>query len=186
MALYRNVAGAEALGLSQDYFTRDPNYLDDGGGGGDNYDLVPVRSFDPVEQSVPTVFYDPGYVPMPPSIAPDPVVIQPPPDQVYVTPTGATVQPPLTQIIYPTPGEIIEPVHPPIHTEQLPTVELHSLPTTDQPLKRNIWPLLTLAGVLLISVKGEDLFNTKRHVAFLGGLGALYYFMNKPPTAVTT
>jgi hypothetical protein len=186
MALYRNVAGAEALGLARDYFTRD-----DGGGGGGSIDLVPIRSIDPVEQPVPTdiVFYDPWYVPdVPPTIAPDPVVIQPPPNHVYESPTGATIQQPTTQTVYPSPtGEVVQPVYPPTQLEQpIPTVAPTPIPTTQQVLKLNAWPLLTLAGVLLVSVKGEDLLHNKRHVVFLGGLAALYYLMNKPPTAVTT
>lgn len=188
MALYRNVAGAEALGLSRDYFTLDPNTLEGGGGGG-SYDLVPTRSLDPVEQPVPTVFYDPWYVPdMPPTIAPDPVVIMPPPDNVYVSPTGGTIEPAPTQTVYPSPtGETVEPIHPPVQLDQqFQTTGLSSTLTTEQVIKLNAWPLLALAGVLFISVKGEDLLQNKRHVAFLGGLAALYYLMNKPPKAVTT
>lgn len=189
MALYRNVAGAEALGLARDYFTRDPLLLEGGGGGGGSIDLVPIRSFDPIEQPVPTVFYDPWYVPeTPPTIAPDPVVIQPPPDHVYESPTGATIQQPTTQTVYPSPtGEVIQPVYPPTQLEQpVQTIAPTSPPTTEQVLKSHAWPLLTLAGVLLVSVKGEDLLQNKRHVTFLGGLAALYYLMNKRPAAATT
>ncbi len=187
MALYRNVAGAERLGLARDYFTMaDDPYTLDGGGGGGSIESVEIRSIDPVvTQPASTVYYDPWYMPVPPTIAPDPVTIQPPPDNVYVTPTGATIDQPLTQTTYPSPtGEVVQPTYPPQLDITRPVTPVPA-PTT-QTFKQHIWPLLTLAGVLLVSVKGDDLLGNKRHAAFLGGLGALYYLMHKPPTAVTT
>lgn len=187
MALYRNVAGAEALGLVQDaYFVKyDENTWD--GGGGEvspqpyNTDYAPIRSVDPVEQpDTSQVYYDPWYVPVvPPTVAPEPVVEQPPPDHVYVTPTGATVVP---ELRYPRLDPVFKPVTLP-SVEPQPISDTPRVPITNnntaQALTQNLWPLLVLAGVVIVAVKGEDLLHNRRHIAFAGGLAALYYLMQK-------
>jgi hypothetical protein len=50
-------------------------------------------------------------------------------------------------------------------------------------IKNNILPLLALAGVLVVAIKGDDLLHEKRKIALLGGLGLLYYGMAKNKTA---
>lgn len=203
MALYRNVAGAEALGLARDYFTADTF---DGGGGGGDYLLpdtggsVPIRSVDPVDQSAPTVFFDPWFVPqVPPTIAPDPVVIQPPPDNVYVSPTGETIAPQTQQTVYPvSPDGVLQPTYAPVTLQNprdnfpidgvqtvTPSAPLPA-ETAGQIMKRQMWPLLTLAGALLVAVKGDDLFGEKRNIAFVGSIATLYYLMNRQSAGGTT
>lgn len=54
------------------------------------------------------------------------------------------------------------------------------LPTNTQTaITNNILPLAALAGVILVAVKGIDLLGDKRKIAFVGGLGLLYYGMAK-------
>lgn len=211
MALYRNVAGADALGITNDYYFTRSDIYDGGGGGGGEVSpqpalttdpiaiepLLPIRSIDPVEMQItPQVFYDPWYVPsVPPTIAPDPVVQPLPPDYVTQTPTGGTIDP--TPAIF-TSGRPILPreeitystVTPyPEMTDRVPEIQTTALPlqpNTAEALQANLWPLLVLAGVLVVAVKGEDLLQKNRHVAFIGGVAALYYLMKKPIPTVTT
>lgn len=54
------------------------------------------------------------------------------------------------------------------------------LPAVNQTaITNNILPLLALAGVVLVAIKGDDLLHEKRKIALLGGLGLLYYGMAK-------
>jgi hypothetical protein len=46
-------------------------------------------------------------------------------------------------------------------------------------IKNNILPLLALAGIVVVAIKGDDLLHEKRKIALLGGLGLLYYGMAK-------
>lgn len=50
---------------------------------------------------------------------------------------------------------------------------------TQTAITNNILPLLALAGVVLVAIKGDDLLHEKRKIALLGGLGLLYYGMHK-------
>lgn len=173
MALYRNVAGAGALGFAQDalsaeqysgggdpsrvYFTAAP----DGGGDGQ-------------------VYYDPWYAqPVPPTVAPDPLVINPPPDTVYVSPTGAVQSD--TQLPAGTTGYLpqlpgtgnVTPIR-----DQVPVMRLTN---TTIPIDGtvNTWGLVALAVTLLAAVGGDDLLGEKKHMALYGGLAAMYFLTNK-------
>jgi hypothetical protein len=84
---------------------------------------------------------------------------------------------------FPTPITLPEGVNPlpPITPSQpLPPETSTPLPTdTSTALKHNILPLIALAGVMLVAVKGEDLLHSNRKIALVGGLGLLYYGMAK-------
>lgn len=178
MALYRNIAGTGAqVGLARDYFTA---YGDEGGG----Y-MQPVESRVPYEP-VDIVFYDPGFY------SPGPGVVSDQP--VTDTPTYTTAA---TSGPYPDPATVYqvqqyEPVTPietlaptpspdaPAPVEQLTP----SMPvTTSVPVVNerdtNLFPLLTLAFLYANMVKGERFLGANQGIAFIGGLGLLYYQFNK-------
>lgn len=136
MALYRNIAGADRLGLFQQADIIQPV---DGlyyGGGGD------------------IVFYDPGTYTLTPAATatvtpaqPLPVPDEPTPVTTPVTPTAQT-----TDTVTPT-------------ADVLPAVQ----PEVD-------WlPLITVAGLFFTMFEGERFLKSSRKLAFIGGLGALYY-----------
>lgn len=50
---------------------------------------------------------------------------------------------------------------------------------TQSALQKNIFPLATLAGLVLVALRGESLFGKRRKVAYLAGVGLFYYAMAK-------
>lgn len=199
MALYRNIAGAEALGIIQDaYYIQNDAVQSEGGGGG--FAIAPggpLLSVDPAQPVAPPVV-DYWYAfaeQVPPTNAPAVQVEPPPPDAVLVSRTGQTIYTLSDNV----PNEIaikpgVQTVQPPAEpvqytpiTQDMNTNAPASTTTPDnttttgqyQVLKDNMLPLLTLLAVVGITVKGTDWLGNKRHIAFVGGLGALYYFMQK-------
>jgi len=82
-----------------------------------------------------------------------------------------------------TPIQTINPSQPVIPTEP-PTPSQPGTPSVlpadaKTAITNNILPLLALAAVVVVAVKGDDLLHEKRKVALLGGLGLLYYGMAK-------
>lgn len=83
----------------------------------------------------------------------------------------------------PLPGPETTPL-PTINPSQPETPISPVFPTgTSTAIKNNFLPLLALAGVLVVAIKGDDLLHEKRKIALLGGLGLLYYGMAKNKTA---
>jgi hypothetical protein len=83
---------------------------------------------------------------------------------------------------FPTPIPLPEGVNPlpPITPSQPLTPTTEVLPAdTKSAIKNNILPLMALAGVMLVAVKGDDLLHSNRKIVLLGGLGLLYYGMAK-------
>ena len=83
---------------------------------------------------------------------------------------------------FPTPIPLPEGVNPlpPIRPSQPLTPTTEVLPTdTKTAITNNILPLVALAGVLLVAIKGDDLLHNKRKIVLMGGLGLLYYGMAK-------
>lgn len=82
----------------------------------------------------------------------------------------------------PTPIPLPEGVNPlpPITPSQPLTPTTEVLPAdTKTAINNNILPLLALAAVMVVAVKGDDLLHGNRKIAMLGGLGLLYYGMAK-------
>lgn len=50
---------------------------------------------------------------------------------------------------------------------------------TQSALQKNIFPLATLAGLVLVALRGENYFGKRRKVAYLVGVGLFYYAMAK-------
>ena len=76
-------------------------------------------------------------------------------------------------------GPEISPV-PTIDPSQPVTPTTAVLPAVNQiAITNNILPLLALAGIIVVAIKGDDLLHEKRKIALLGGLGLLYYGMAK-------
>lgn len=137
MGLYRNIAGAERLGLFQQAAILQPI---DGlyyGGGGD------------------TVFYDPGTYTLTPTPTQTVTPSQPLPattDTSTATTTTATATTQNTNAVTQT-------------AEVLPAAK----PEID-------WlPLVTIAGLFFTMFEGERFLKSSRKLAFVGGLGALYF-----------
>ncbi len=79
----------------------------------------------------------------------------------------------------PLPGPDVSPI-PTINPSQPLTPTTAVLPVdTKTAIKNNILPLMALAGVMLVAVKGDDLLHKNRKIVLLGGLGLLYYGMAK-------
>ena len=182
MALYRIIAGN--VGNVAAFDTLDPS------GGGEyvntNYDPLPtIYNAIPAAES-PTIFYDPGYTTVTPVTVP----------VLSATDTGATTVPTDFHFNDFTPDEYESGVTPGIFNRPADTPTV-ALPTTTQTtttpqilpadyktaLKNNAIPLLALAGLLLIAVKGDDLLGNKRKLVYMGGLGLLYYTIAKNSTS---
>lgn len=185
MALYRIIAGNMGNVAAFDPFTggaSDSEYVNT------NYDPLPtIYTAIPASQS-PTVFYDPGYTTVTPLTVPG----------IATTNTGATTVPTDFHFNDFTPDEYASGVtpgifQPPADTPNnaLPTsAQTTTTPTTQVLLadvktavKNNVLPLLTLAGLLLVAVKGDDFLGDKRKLVYMGGLGLLYYTMAKNSTS---
>jgi len=67
---------------------------------------------------------------------------------------------------------------------EVPPTQNGEQPATATPgsLQQNILPLLTLAGLALVAIKGPDLLPKRNKLVFVAGLGALYYGMAKGQT----
>jgi hypothetical protein len=79
----------------------------------------------------------------------------------------------------PLPGPEVSPL-PTINPSQPETPTTAVLPAdTKTAITNNILPLLALAAVVVVAIKGDDLLQGKRKIALLGGLGLLYYGMAK-------
>lgn len=94
--------------------------------------------------------------------------------------------------------DFTQPPVPTINVDPSPATEQNAQPTeipsdsTPEPgaptqpvpsnIQKNILPLLTLAGLVLVAVKGEDLLRNKKKIVYVAGLGALYYSMAKNST----
>ncbi len=178
MALYRIIAGVnDSFDLPDTGGAYDSEYVNI------NYDPLPtIYTAIPAAQS-PAVFYDPGYATVIPTTAIPPIA---------TTDTGATTSP--TDFHFNdftgdslTPGIILHPADTPINALPIsailpPVVQV--LPADYKTaLKNNALPLLTLAGLLLIGLKGDDLLKDKRKLVYMSGLGLLYYTMAKNSTA---
>lgn len=50
---------------------------------------------------------------------------------------------------------------------------------TQSALQKNIFPLATLAGLVLVALRGENFFGKRRKIAYLAGVGLFYYAMAK-------
>jgi hypothetical protein len=86
-------------------------------------------------------------------------------------------KPPLTTTTFPTltPSQ---PVTPDQQTE--PGTTSTPLPTDIKTaVSNNLLPLVAIAGIVLVAIKGDDLLKEKRKIAFVGGLGLLYYGMKQ-------
>lgn len=149
MGLYRNIAGADRLGLFQLADIVEPV---DGlyyGGGGD------------------TVFYDPGtYEAHPLTI--DPITLSPVPTNTVTPsqplPAGETT--PVTTI------ETVTPAAPATTSTDVTATTAPPLPAAPQV---DWLPIITIAGLFLTIFKGEQLLKGKEKIVFIGGLGALYF-----------
>jgi hypothetical protein len=159
MALYRQIAGIpDSIGLStfRDLTTAIQS-LQNGG-------IVPVDYTTPIQTVQPST-------------------------PINVTDTGGTApftdprewnpidqyKPPLTTIDFGP--SVLQPTVTPSQPET-PTTSV--LPADiNTAIKNNILPLLALAGIVVVAVKGDDLLHEKRKIALLGGLGLLYYGMAK-------
>ena len=129
MALYRNIAGAEQLGLL--------------------LQAVEPMDISPYEGGGNTVFYDPGTWEIRDTQTVDPATLAPVPS---ITPS--------------------QPLIPQTATDVTATTST-PLPVAQSEVD---WlPLITIAGLFVTIFKGEQVFKNKRKLAFIGGLGALYY-----------
>ncbi len=144
MALYRNIAGAEQLGLLLQAV--EPQDISPYGGGG--YD---------------TVFYDPGTW----AIRQDTLTIDP-----------ATLQPVPVNTI--TPSQPLPAGDETVQTQTVQTTAVVPTPDTPTPLPAaqpeiDWYPLITIAGLFFTIFHGERILKDSNKLAFIGGLGALYY-----------
>ena len=104
-----------------------------------------------------------------------PIVIDQP--VVYISDTG-------TQGYQTTPGTVpilVDPIIPaPTTSYPLPVLQHPDVSTLNQDQGGTDWvPLLTLGGLVITMVTGESIFKSKRKLAFVAGLGVLYYKMSK-------
>lgn len=90
-------------------------------------------------------------------------------DTIDITPTGPVLTPRIP--VPPTGADTALPTN----ISAVPTTTT----TTNDSQKNFVFPLLTLAGLFVIAVKGEDILKKKRKIAFVGGLGVLYYLLQK-------
>lgn len=68
----------------------------------------------------------------------------------------------------------VSPLPPLPSSSDTPTTAVNQTAITN-----NILPLMALAAVIVVAIKGDDLLHEKRKIALLGGLGLLYYGMAK-------
>lgn len=163
MALYRQIAGSPAgdpgrIGLFTGY-SFDINSLANGGLTPVDYSTPVPNTLQPSQPVVPdydsggsTPFQDPRYVD---------------PDTISLDTTPLLDGPEVSPLPTIDPGIPVTPT-----TSVLPAVNQTAI-------TNNILPLLALAGVVLVAIKGDDLLHEKRKIALLGGLGLLYYGMAK-------
>jgi hypothetical protein len=199
MGLYRNIAGFD-LADNASFNLPDTEGIDGGYATTDFYEGTPTftpityTTF-PINEPPPTVFYDPGTTTFidnspPPVTVTDTggtIPLKPFPDPISPTDIKETIPidllPPLVPIGPTTP---IDTVLPPIFK---PTTDTPTTPTTSvlpldvtTALKNNLLPLLALAGLVVVAVKGEDLLHSKRKLVYVGGVGLLYYILAKNKT----
>ena len=157
MALYRQIAGLPAgnLGfLNTEYFLESIN----------NGGLTPVDYTTPIQTIQPSQ-------PLIPSESDGTTTFR---DPRYVDPNEITLD--TTPLL---PGPEVSPV-PTINPSQPDTPTTSVIPAgTQSAITNNILPLVALAGVVLVAIKGNDLLPKRRKIALLGGLGLLYYGMAK-------
>lgn len=81
----------------------------------------------------------------------------------------------------------------PVTTTTTPATSTTATPTTTQAatppiplptdltttLKNNVVPLATLAALTFVAIEGDNVLGRRRKVAFVGGLGLLFYLMAK-------
>lgn len=180
MALYRNIAGFDAVGREVADTAFERYMYSEGGGGGSYTPFTPIAAGAPIQESYPdmpqyNVWYAPGSPPT--TNAPEPAVIEPPPSALYVSNTGATVQPvqdevttympqlPDSGTVVPTPPqETIEPVY------NIAVVE-------DGQSSANMWPLVAFAAALVVAATGDQLIKRGQTMVVFGGLGVSYFLM---------
>lgn len=163
MALYRNIAGAHLqngngrVGLSISEL------------------LKPGFDLDQFFNPTPEVYYDPG--------VPDPPPPQPPSssDAVllsdYLSTSGL---PTTTNPFFPSTSENALPTGvPSTAPNNSTTTSTPVVPDVKTALTSNILPLLALAGLVVVAIKGDDLLHKKRKLVFVAGLGVLYYAIAK-------
>lgn len=185
MALYRNIAGGQ-VGLVQDYFTMksednsQDGYYPSGGPqqaqtfntGGLQASQLQTAAL-PMHAEGPTTFFDPWYVDN--EVTAAPVAANPGID--WHAPADVAYPP--TQIVYdvrkdePITQIAPVPVAATIET-QAPAPVQYSANVVNQPNKKNIFPLLTLAFLYANMISGERFLNGYKKIAFVGGLGALF------------
>jgi hypothetical protein len=161
MALYRNIAGLERTerGEINPYKLTRP--IDDGGGG---YTRVPISNTFLDSLDAGQVFYDPG-----------------------VVPTEATVyavqkDEPHTQVQQVLPVQSVD--LPPQDQPLTPVQTVTTVDVVNEPTTKGLFPLLTLGLLYVTMIKGESLLGKNQGLAFVGGLGLLYYqFSKKAGTA---
>lgn len=179
MALYRNVAGVGLLYDQTDTEGLDSTYTNT------YFDPLPTTYTAIPAADSPKVYYDPGTPTVDSSAIPG----------VTVTDSGGTipVHDPATTDFTDTDYEdfYTPPILPgPADTpkEGLPTSTTTATtpqvlpPDTPTNLKSSALSLLTLAGLLVVAIKGDDLLGKRRKIAYMGGLGLLYYTMSKNVT----
>ncbi len=163
MALYRNIAGAEKLGLLFD--VTDPG---DGSYGSGNTFMLPQT-----ESNADT----PGIIP-----APSETLIPKP--SVFLTYPTTAVPLPSVPITYDPGFPIVEPTTVlPIDTlpklTDTPTISVplpdggSALPVTNQDI--DYMPLLTMGALVFTAIYGEKLIPKRRKLVFTAGIGLLYY-----------
>lgn len=113
------------------------------------------------------VYYDPGF-PIPVAI-PSPVIqpsqpLQPLQPVEPITNGGSTSIPAVD-----TTQPVIEPVQ----------TAAPDIVTPVETRKKNYLPAITLGALLLTMTRGDQVFKKYKGVAFLGGLGALFYQLSK-------
>ena|SRR5690349_5684833 len=156
MGLYRQIAG-ENLGLFLE--AADVEMTNGGGGGGGGQ-----------------VFYDPGF-PIP---APIPTTLP------VITPSQPLQPDDQPANVIPTNGTTSDnPVN--SNTTVTEAVQAATTNTTPPaPKKKNYMPLLTLGALVFTMVKGDQVLKQHRGIAFLGGLGALFYELSQTENQGTT
>jgi len=156
MALYRNIAGGEKLGLLLDQF--------DSGGNGDTFALPETDGGDTyVLPETTTITDDSGNI-----LLNLPTATTPPPVPVTYDP-GFPIEEPTTT--FPL-DDLIKITDKPTTSIPLPGGG-SALPVTDQPI--DYMPLLTMGALVLTAVYGDRFLKKRRKLVFVGGLGLLYY-----------
>lgn len=110
----------------------------------------------------------------------------------YGDPTTPTISDPIPEVVALPPvvatgdgGVVFDPEV--VITNSFPLPGTTTTPTTATPLpvdlttaiKNNLLPLATVAGVLVVSIVGNELLNKRSKPVLLAGVGALFYMMAK-------